>query len=55
MTKIQPIPEQLWKALCVISNEINDIMEHATKNDFGNDADFMVLKDSQELLTEFIL
>ena len=53
--KITPIPEQLWKALCVVTGEVGDILEHATKNDYENDADFIRLKDSHELVVEFIL
>jgi len=53
--KITPIPRELWEALCVISGELKDVLEHATKNDFENDLDFIRLEESQRLLTEFIL
>lgn len=53
--KISPIPERFWKSLCVISGEIDDLMEHATENDFENDLDFLRLEEAQKLLTEFIL
>ena len=54
MTKIQPIPEQLWRALAIVSNEVKDILDHATENDFGDDAEFMRVKDSYELVSEYV-
>ena len=55
MMKIQPIPEQLWKALCIVAGEIEDILEHATKNDFDNTGDYLRLVEAGDLVTEFIL
>ena len=51
--KISPIDEQLYKALCLVSNEMNDIMKHATENDFEQDNEFMRIRDAVELLDEY--
>ena len=53
--KITPIPEQLWGALCILSGETKDLLEHATENDFSDNVDFIRLNDAYELVTEFIL
>ena len=50
---ITPIDERLYKALCLVSNEINDILETLTDNDFQNDVDFMRLTDAIVLLDEY--
>ena len=50
---ITPIDEALYKAFCLVSNEMNDILETLTGNDFENDKDFMRLTDAIILLDEY--
>ena len=50
---ITPIDEKLYKALCLVSNEMNDILETLTGNDFENDNDFMRLTDAIVLVDEY--
>ena len=52
--KITPIPEELWRALSLLSNEVEDVLKHATENDFENHIDYINLRESADLVSEFI-
>jgi len=53
--KVMPIDKRLYKALCRVSNEMNDIVKHMTENDFeeGDKNQFTILKEATELLDEY--
>ena len=53
--KIPPIPEAFYKALCLMSNEVKDILLHATEHDFTNNVDYLRLVEAQDTVEEFIL
>jgi len=51
--KITPIDERLRYALCLISNEVNDVVKGMTKEDFDDENEFMRLEDAASLLDEY--
>ena len=51
--KVMPIDKRLRDSLCLISNEMNDMVKHMTENDFGKEKEFDRLKEATELLDEY--